>query len=312
MTRALWLVAVRLEHVTHEPWWLLSDRPVETADAAGGVTAANCGDLRSSGDGLRYARMSVLPIAAPPGRMRVGVVVRDGEGATMRSELWAIARAAEVRQAIAQCRANPTTGAAIAPDFPATYATFTAHRAPGYWNGYLTWVVVQALAAERWPQLAYSVREAAILVRRFLDEPPEEPPPGGLRGLLRARPRPLTQSVPEVVAMLDVLTSLGGAAAEERLAHLCPESDPAWSEEGALYFSDAERDQVLQTLPALRRLLIEPPHGPRFHFWIVRRPGLNRPIRDVLRAPEQFVTDLGTIFGHARDTQSQVFVLWAP
>ncbi len=32
--RALWLVEVRLEHVMSEPWWLLTDRPVETAEAA--------------------------------------------------------------------------------------------------------------------------------------------------------------------------------------------------------------------------------------------------------------------------------------
>lgn len=230
----------------------------------------------------------------------------------MRSELWAIARAEAVRQMIAQCRANPAAGAAIAPDFPATYATYAAHNPPGYWNGYLTWVVVQALAAERWPQLAYSVREAALLVRHFLDEPPEGPPPGGLRGLLRARPRPLGDAVPTVTAMLDLLASLGGAAAEERLAQLCPGSDPAWSEEGALYFSDVERERVLAALPALRRLLIEPPHGPRFHFWVVRRPQTHRSLRDALRAPEQFLTDLGAIFGHARDRQSQVFVLWAP
>lgn len=32
--RSLWLVEVRLEHVMNEPWWLLTDRPVETAAAA--------------------------------------------------------------------------------------------------------------------------------------------------------------------------------------------------------------------------------------------------------------------------------------
>jgi hypothetical protein len=32
--RALWLVEVRLEQIANEPWWLLTDRPVETADAA--------------------------------------------------------------------------------------------------------------------------------------------------------------------------------------------------------------------------------------------------------------------------------------
>jgi hypothetical protein len=32
--RAVWLVVVRLEGVANEPWWLLTDRPVETAEAA--------------------------------------------------------------------------------------------------------------------------------------------------------------------------------------------------------------------------------------------------------------------------------------
>lgn len=32
--RACWLVEVRLERVDAEPWWLLTDRPVETAEAA--------------------------------------------------------------------------------------------------------------------------------------------------------------------------------------------------------------------------------------------------------------------------------------
>jgi hypothetical protein len=230
----------------------------------------------------------------------------------MSSELWAVARAETVRNAIAACRANPAAGAAIAPDFPETYATFAAQRPAGYWNGYLTWVVVQALATERWPHLPYSLREAAILVRRFLDDPAEEQARRGPFGLLRTRPRPVSASVPEVTAMLDLLASLGGAAAEERLARLCPDTDPAWSEEGALYFSDAEREQILATLPALARVLMEPPHGERFHFWIVRRPGTARPIRDVLRVPQQFLTDLETIFTTARHTQSQVFVLWAP
>src|SRR5438270_576947 len=114
------------------------------------------------------------------------------KGRDMSSELWAIARAETVRNAIAACRANPASGAAIAPDFPETYATFAAQRPPGYWNGYLTWVVVQALAQERWPHLPYSLREAAILVRRFLDEPAEEQARRGPFGLLRTHPRPLS------------------------------------------------------------------------------------------------------------------------
>jgi hypothetical protein len=230
----------------------------------------------------------------------------------MSSELWAVAKAERVRDAIATCRANPDAGAAIAPDFPETYATFTGQRPPGYWNGYLTWVVVQALATERWPHLPYSIREAAILVRRFLDEPAEEPARRGPFGLPRRRPRPVAQAEPEVTAMLELLASLGGARAEDRLALLCPGTDPAWSEEGALYFSEQERDRVLANLPALTRILTEPPHGERFHFWIVRRPGLSRPVRDVLRNPRQFLADLESVFGTARHTESEVFVLWAP
>jgi hypothetical protein len=33
-TQACWLVQVRLAHVAQEPWWLLTDRPVETAEQA--------------------------------------------------------------------------------------------------------------------------------------------------------------------------------------------------------------------------------------------------------------------------------------
>jgi hypothetical protein len=32
--RACWLVEVRLQRVAHEPWWLLTDRPIETAEQA--------------------------------------------------------------------------------------------------------------------------------------------------------------------------------------------------------------------------------------------------------------------------------------
>ena len=230
----------------------------------------------------------------------------------MTSELWAVARSASVRDAIAACRADPAACDTISPDFAGTYATFARREAPGYWNGYLTWVLVQALATERYPHLAYSIREAASLIRRFLDEPAEEPARRGPFGMLRSRPRPVAESVPEVCAMLDLLITLGGEAAEARLALLCPDTDPAWSEEGALFFSDTERETILATLPALRRVLIDPPHGPRFHFWVVRRPGLGRAVRDILRAPEQFLADLETIFVHARRTDAQVFVLWAP
>ena len=230
----------------------------------------------------------------------------------MASELWAVAQSAVIRDTIAQCRANPAACESVAPDFAATYATFSGRHRPGYWNGYLTWVLVQAMATERYAHLAYSVRETAGLVRQFLDEPAEEPAPRGPFGLLRSRPQPFRARVPEIVALLDLLITRGGAAAEERLALFSPDADPAWNEEGALFFSDGERERILMALPALRTLLTEPPHGPRFHFWIVRRPGLARPTRDILRAPEQFVSDLETIFGDARRTDAQVFVLWAP
>lgn len=230
----------------------------------------------------------------------------------MTSELWAVARAALVQDAIAQCRTEPAARAQIAPDFPATYATFADRHPPGYWNGYLTWVVVQALALERYAQMTYSVRGAATLVRQFLDEPAEEPARRGPFGMFRSHPRPVSETMPEVTTLLDLLITLGGAAAEDRLARLSPDADPAWSEEGALYFSDAERTTILAALPALRAALTAPPHGPRFHFWVVRRPGLARTIRDVLRLPEQFITDLEAIFGHARRADAQVFVLWAP
>jgi hypothetical protein len=230
----------------------------------------------------------------------------------MASELWAVARASRIQEAIAACRKDPAACGEIAPDFAATYATFGSRNPAGYWNGYLTWVLVQALATERYPDLAYSIRDAAGLVRQFLDEPAEEPVRRGPFGMLRSHPRPVAESVPEVIALLDLLITLGGEAAEKRLALLSPSADPAWSEEGALYFSDAERDAILQALPALNRVLTEPPHGPRFHFWIVRRPGLARAMRDILRAPEQFVADVEAIFTHARRTDAQVFVLWAP
>jgi hypothetical protein len=230
----------------------------------------------------------------------------------MTSELWAVARAASVRDAIAACRADPAARDTIAPDFAATYATFAGRESSGYWNGYLTWVLVQALATERYPHLTYSIRTAAGLIRQFLDEPAEEPTRRGPFGMVRSRPRPVAESVPEVIGVLDLLITLGGEAAESRLALLSPDADPAWSEEGALFFADADRDAVLAGLPALRRVLIDPPHGPRFHFWVVRRPGLARTVRDILRAPEQFIADLETIFTHARRTDAQVFVLWAP
>lgn len=37
-----WLVEVRLDHVAQEPWWLLTDRPVETAEQASEVVRMYC------------------------------------------------------------------------------------------------------------------------------------------------------------------------------------------------------------------------------------------------------------------------------
>jgi hypothetical protein len=39
---ACWLVEVRLEHVAQDPWWLLTDRPVETAEQAAEVFRMYC------------------------------------------------------------------------------------------------------------------------------------------------------------------------------------------------------------------------------------------------------------------------------
>ncbi len=41
-TQACWLVEVRLERVAQEPWWLLTDRPVETADQATTIFRLYC------------------------------------------------------------------------------------------------------------------------------------------------------------------------------------------------------------------------------------------------------------------------------
>lgn len=37
-----WLVEVRLEHVAQDPWWLLTDRPIETAEAAQDIFRMYC------------------------------------------------------------------------------------------------------------------------------------------------------------------------------------------------------------------------------------------------------------------------------
>src|SRR4051794_3726360 len=107
----------------------------------------------------------------------------------MASELWVVADERRVRETIAACRRDPAMCEAVGPEFGATYATFAGRRARGYWNGYLPWVVVQALATERYAALAYSIRDAAGLVRQFLAEPAEEVARRGLFGLLRTRPR---------------------------------------------------------------------------------------------------------------------------
>jgi hypothetical protein len=41
-TQACWLVEVRLERVVQEPWWLLTDRPVETAEQATTILRLYC------------------------------------------------------------------------------------------------------------------------------------------------------------------------------------------------------------------------------------------------------------------------------
>lgn len=230
----------------------------------------------------------------------------------MTSELWAVARFAQVQHAIAECRANPAARDAIAPDFPATYTGVAAGRPPGYWNGYLTWVLVQRLAIIRYADLPYSIREAAILLGRFLDEPAPQPARRGPRALLPARSHPLRESVPEIAAILGLLATLGGAAAEGRIAALAPDSDLSWSEEGTLFFSDAERDRIARTLSDLRAMLLGPEHGERFHFWIVRQPNLPRAVREALRLPDRFLSDLEAIFTDAQRTDAEVFVLWAP
>jgi len=68
--------------------------------------------------------------------MAGGIRTDLGKAGQMASELWAVARSAEVRDRIAQCRANPAACGGVAPEFAATYATCMRHNRPGYWNGY--------------------------------------------------------------------------------------------------------------------------------------------------------------------------------
>lgn len=230
----------------------------------------------------------------------------------MAAELWAVAAVARVETAIAEGRRDAAAREALDAEFAATYAGFAASATPGYWNNYLTWTLVQTLALRRWPEIGYALRDAAILILRFLDEPDEEATRTGPFAFLRPRPPLVGKQVPEARAVVHLLATLGGATAEARAAALSPGADPTYTEEGVLYFSDAERDRVLAALPALRSLLIESPLASRFHFWVVRRPGIPRALRDALTTPTRFLADVEAVFAYARDTDAQVFVLWAP
>ncbi len=230
----------------------------------------------------------------------------------MAAELWAVATAAQVEAAIAQGRRDAAAREALDGEFAATYASFSGSAVAGYWNNYLTWTLVQTLALRRWPEMGYALRDAAVLILRFLDEPDEEVARTGPFAFLRGRPRPVGARVPEARTVVHLLATLGGAAAEARAAVLSPGADPTYTEEGVLYFSDTERDRVLAALPALRSLLIESPLASRFHFWVVRQPGISRAIRDALTTPTRFLADVEAVFGYARDANAQVFVLWAP
>lgn len=230
----------------------------------------------------------------------------------MTAELWVVASAEKVRETIARCRGDAAARNALGEDFAQTYASFAGSAVPGYWNRYLTWVVVQTLAVERWPDLSYSIRDAATLVLRFLNEPDEEVSNRPAVKLWRAKPRITRAAVPEVAATMQLLATLGGAVAEARADALTPGVDPKYTEEGALYLDDADSTRILANLAALHTFFIDPPYGPRFHFWVVRQPGLSRAVRDALNVPTRFLSDLEMIFSRARDTQTQVFVLWAP
>lgn len=230
----------------------------------------------------------------------------------MTVELWTVASAAKVRETVARCREDAAARNALGDDFAQTYASFAGSATPGYWNRYLTWVVVQTLAVERWPDLPYSPREVAALVLRFLNEPDEDVANRSTVKLWRAKPRINREAVPQIAATMQLLATLGGAVAEARADALIPNVDPKYNEEGALYLDDADGARVLANLAVLRTFFIEPPYGPRFHFWIVRQPGISRSVRDALTVPSRFLGDLETIFTRARDAQAQVFVLWAP
>ncbi len=216
-----------------------------------------------------------------------------------------------MRDTIARCRKDPAARDALGEEFVHAYATFNTGSTTDYWNRYLTWVVVQTLAVERWPDLPYSLRNAAAFVSRFLNQTEKE---AGDKGVLVRwrRSRPMREAVPRVTATMQLLATLGGTAAESRADALSPGVDPTYTEEGALYFDDAECQEVLASLPLLRAFFIDPPYGPQFHFWAVRQPGLSRALRDALTLPNRFLSDIETVFTHARNAQAQVFVLWAP
>jgi len=227
------------------------------------------------------------------------------------AELWVIADVARVRDTIARCRQDPAARSVLGEEFMQAYATFSTGNTSDYWNRYLTWVVVQTLAIERWPDLPYSLRNAAAFVLRYLNEAEED---AGSKGVLARwrRSRPMREAVPQVTATMQLLATLGGAAAESRADALSPGVDPTYTEEGALYFDDAECQEVLASLPLLRAFFIDAPYGPQFHFWAVRQPGLSRTMRDALTLPNRFLGDIETVFTHAQNSHAQVFVLWAP
>lgn len=257
----------------------------------------------------RHGKYCPLPCRPAPYTMHGSTRLIGG---AMAAELWAVALAAQVEAAIAQGRRDAAARDALSAEFATTYAGFSGSTTPGYWNNYLTWTLVQTLALRRWPEMSYALRDAAALILRFLHEPDEQTPRTGPFAFLRPRPRPVGGRVPEARAVVRLLATLGGAVAEARAAALSPGADPTYTEEGALYFSDAERDRVLAALPALRSLLIESPFAPRFHFWVVRQPGVARALRDALTTPTHFLADVEAIFGCARDLNAQVFVLRAP
>ncbi len=217
-----------------------------------------------------------LPNCSCLARIRCKVKTGGNDWGSTATEVWVVADVARVRETIARCRQDPAARDALGEEFVHAYATFSTGNTPDYWNRYLTWVVVQTLAVERWPDLPYSLRNAAAVVLRFLNETEEETGDKGVLGRWR-RPRSMRDAVPRVTATMQLLATLGGAAAESRADALSPGVDPTYTEEGALYFDDAECQEVLASLPLLRAFFIDAPYGPQFHFlgrattWVVPR-----------------------------------------